>query len=174
METVVVKASETEAVVRRWRKQRECLHGGYVGNGQWKQRGSVTAAKKAAAVATAEGIGAVVFAVSTVVMALADNSGNGRAGGGGGNRSSGGATIINQNTAAVGGGCGIGGGSGVSGVGGCGSGGSSGSGGGSSKMAGADCSCGCHGHCPIYSRRGACCSTGNQIGNMLLLLLSSC
>ena len=30
-ETVVAKASETEAVVQRQRKQRECLHGEYVG-----------------------------------------------------------------------------------------------------------------------------------------------
>ena len=32
--------------------------------------------------------------------------------------------------------------------------------------AGADCSCGRHGHRPIYARGGASCLTGNQIGNI--------
>ena len=39
METVVAKASETETVVRWWRKQRECLRGGYVGGSQCNLRG---------------------------------------------------------------------------------------------------------------------------------------
>ena len=52
-ETVAVKASETEAVVRRWRKQRECLHGKYVGGSKWNQRGSGDSGKKAAVVAVA-------------------------------------------------------------------------------------------------------------------------
>ncbi len=34
VETVSAKASETEAVVRWRRKQRECLRNGYVGGGQ--------------------------------------------------------------------------------------------------------------------------------------------
>ena len=50
----------------------------------------------------AEGIWAVVLAAATVVMALADNSGNGEVGNNGGGRGSGRATTINQNVAAVG------------------------------------------------------------------------
>ena len=46
-ETVSVKASETEAVVRQRRKQRECLCSRYVGSGQWNQRGSGDSGKKA-------------------------------------------------------------------------------------------------------------------------------
>ena len=45
-ETVAVKALETEAVVRRWQKQRECLHGGYVGGSQWNQRENGDGGKK--------------------------------------------------------------------------------------------------------------------------------
>jgi hypothetical protein len=33
-------------------------------------------------------------------------------------------------------------------------------------LAGADCSCDRHGHRPIYSRGGVCCSTGNQLGDI--------
>ena len=33
-ETVAAKASETEAVVQQWQKQRECLYGGYIGGRQ--------------------------------------------------------------------------------------------------------------------------------------------
>ena len=39
-ETVSAKALETEAVVWWQRKQRECLRSGYIGDGQWNQRGS--------------------------------------------------------------------------------------------------------------------------------------
>ena len=63
---MAAKASKTEAVVRRRRKQRECLHGGYVSGSQWNQRGSGDGGKKAAAVvaAAAEGIWAVVSAAA--------------------------------------------------------------------------------------------------------------
>jgi hypothetical protein len=93
--------SETEAMVQWRRKQRECLHGKYVGGGQWKQRGSGDGGKKSstAVEAAAEGTGAVVSAAVTVAMALADNSSNGRAGNGGKNRGSSGATTINQHAA---------------------------------------------------------------------------
>ena len=101
-ETVSAKASETEAVVRQRQKQRECLRSGYLGSEQWNQTGSGNGGKKApaAAATAAKGIGAVVLEAATVVMGLADSSGNGRAGNGSGNRGSGGATTRNQNAAA--------------------------------------------------------------------------
>ncbi len=110
-ETVVAKASETEAVVQRRRKKRGCLHGGYIGGSQWNQRGSGDGGKKAAAVVVvaADGIWAVVLAMAKVAMALADNSGIGGAGNSGRNRGSGRATTINHNAAGVGGGGGGGG-----------------------------------------------------------------
>jgi hypothetical protein len=97
-ETVVAKALETEAVVWRQRKERECLRGGYVGSSQWNQRGVVTVVKISAAVAAteAEGIWAVVLAAAKVAMASAGNSSNGGAGNCGRNRGSGTATTINQ------------------------------------------------------------------------------
>ena len=52
-EMVAAKASETEAVVRRQQKQKECLPGGYVGGSQWNQRGSGDGGKKVAAVVAA-------------------------------------------------------------------------------------------------------------------------
>ncbi len=39
-ETVAAKASETDAVVRRWQKQKEGLCSRYLGGSQWNQRGS--------------------------------------------------------------------------------------------------------------------------------------
>ena len=102
-ETVAAKASETEAVVWRRQKQRECLYGGYVGGSQWNQRRSGDGRKKAvAAVAEAEGIQPMVSAAPKVAVVSADNSGNGGAAVGGRNRGSVGATTINQNVAAVG------------------------------------------------------------------------
>ena len=102
-ETVSAKASETEAVVRWWWKQRECLCSGYIGSGQWNQRGSGDGGKKAPAAATtaAKGIGAVVLDAATVARASADNSGNDGAGNSGRNRDSSGATTRNQNASAV-------------------------------------------------------------------------
>ena len=61
----------------------------------------MTATKKAVTAAMAEGKETVVFVATTVVMALADNSGNDGAYNGSGNRGSGGATTINQNAAGV-------------------------------------------------------------------------
>ena len=123
METVVARALETEAVVQRQRKQRECLHGGYVGGSQWNQRESGDGGNKiGGGGGSGDGGGRNMgsgLAVAKVAMASADNSGNGGAGNGGRNRGSGRATTINQNTAGVGGG---GGGTGISGGrGGCGS-----------------------------------------------------
>ena len=92
------KASETLAVVRWRRKQRECLHGGYVGGGQWKEE-VVMAVKKSGP--AAEGTGAVVLAAVTVAMTSADVIAKRGVGNGGGNRGSGGATTINQNAAAA-------------------------------------------------------------------------
>ena len=64
--------SETEAMVGWWRKQRECLRGGYVGGGQWKQRGSGDGGEKSGVVAeaAAEGTGAVVLAAATVPVGM--------------------------------------------------------------------------------------------------------
>ena len=45
---------ETEAVVQWWWKQREYLCVGYVGGGQWKQRGSGDGGKKVVVVAVEE------------------------------------------------------------------------------------------------------------------------
>ena len=63
----------------------------------------MTVAKKAlaAAATAAKGIRAVVLEAATVVMVLADNSGNGGAGNGCRNRGSGRATTRNKNATAV-------------------------------------------------------------------------
>ena len=54
VETVAAKSLETEAVVQWWWKQREYLCVGYVGSGQWKQRGSGDGGKKVVVVAVEE------------------------------------------------------------------------------------------------------------------------
>ena len=102
-ETGAAKVSETKAMVQwRW-KQRECLCDGYIGGGQWQQRGSRDGGEKSGAMAEAmaEGTGAVVLVAATVAMALAANSGNGGAGNGNRNRGSNGETTINQHAAAA-------------------------------------------------------------------------